>query len=527
MSKFKDFLFKPWIYVLVLVIGVSFKFYHIDYRYFWYDEIATVVQTSGLNQKGIDQLAPVNEIASLDYYKSLVHLNDLHQTLAQQLKGQVKTVNLNPLHYFLLAFWYRLAGDSVIALRGFSIFFFLLSLPFIFLLAKKLFDNHLSGWIAVSLFSVFQYAQFFSHNARYITLTIFLIITASYFLLEALDRKKFYWWLGYVVTGTLALYASAILGLLLIAHFLFVITCRNEKFLPFFISICTIFLLYLPWLLFIVSSLGRIEDSLSWHKRFYENYNFLILILLQLVVMADGFIALEDPVILFMKHLQIFTTLIYILLAVFIIISIFYAARKMKKQSFYFLLFMFLCSFLFFLISDLIRHTGSSLFFRYHYIHIVVTLFFISFLLSRKINKKNIFYFTLYVVIAVLGISSMQKVSQNKKWYFNLQDFKPVDYLDKFDNYLVVSDIGSPFGEHPIKAFLMVANAIESENVDILRTTPDNPDIKEMISENSYSDVFVIYASEQLLKNLRAQFGDRLTQIDDPEFYNPVYKIVL
>ena len=406
MTKFKDFMVKSWIYVLVLVIGVSFKFYHIDYRYFWNDEISTVAQTSGLNYAGIDQLAPVDEIVSLDHYKSLVRLDDLHQTLTQQLKGQLHTMNLNPLHYFLLTFWYRCTGDSVIALRGFSILFFLLSLPFIFLLANRLFDNHLSGWIAVSLFSVSHYAQYYSQEARYITLTIFFIVAASYFLLEALDRKKFYWWLGYVVTGTLALYASAILGLLLIAHFLFIIILRKEKFLPFFISICAIFLLYLPWLLFIVSSLESVEKSLSWQK-LNENFNFLFLILLQLIVMADAFIALEDPTVLYINRLQIFTTLIYLLLAIFIIVSIFYAARKMRKQSFYFLLFMFLCSFLFFLTSDLIRHAGSSLMFRYHYIHIIAALFFMSFLLSRKINKKNIFYFTFYVVFAVLGISSI------------------------------------------------------------------------------------------------------------------------
>ena len=74
---------------------------------------------------------------------------------------------------------------------------------------------------------------------------------------------------------------------------------------------------------------------------------------------------------------------------------------------------------------------------------------------------------------------------------------------------------------------MMVANAIESENVDILRTTPDNPDITEMINKNGYSDIYVIYASEELLNNLKAQFGDRLTQIDEPESLNPVYQIKL
>lgn len=528
MSKFKDFLVKPWIYVLVLIIGVSFKFYHIDYRYFWLDEISTVEQTSGLNREGIDQLAPVNEIASLDFYKSLVHLNDLNLTLAQQLKGQAQTMNLNPLHYFLLAFWHRLVGDSTFALRFFSVFFFLLTVPFVFLLAKKLFNNNLSGWIAVSLFSVFNYFHYYSHETRYITLTVFLIVASSYFLLEALDRKKFWWWLGYVVTGTMALYASVILGLLLMAHFLFVIVFRRKIFIQFFASIGIVFLLYLPWLLFIVFSFGKVEAALDWQKYFNDNSSFLFLIFMQLSVLAQGFIALMDPVVLLMvKHMHSVSTLIYLLMAVFIIVSIFYAANRMEKKSFYFLLFMFLSSFLFFLSSDLIRSAGSSLVVRYHYIHLTAALFFIAFFLSRKINRKNIFYFTLYMVIAVLGIVSIQKVSQNKTWYYMpMYDFKPVDYIANSENCLVISDFTSPLG-NGITAFLMVANAIESENVDVLRTTPDNPDIKEQVGENDYSDIYVIYASEELLKNLEAQFGEQITQIDDPELYNPFYQIDL
>ena len=528
MSKFKELIVKPWIYVLVLVIGISFKFYHVDYRYFWLDEISTVEQTSGLNREAFDQFAPVNEIASLTYYKSLVHLNDLDLTVAQQLKGQAHTMNLNPLHYFLLTFWHRLVGDSTYALRFFSVFIFLLTLPFIFLLAKKLFGDNLSGWIAVSLFSVMQYAQYYSHEARYITLTIFLIVASSYFLLEALDRKKFWWWLGYIISGALALYASVILGLLFIAHFLFVIFFRKKDFFQFFVSISVIFLLYLPWLLFIIRSYGTVEEALSWQKLFNDNYNFLLLIFFQLSLLAFGFIELEDPFVLFYeKHLQSFSTLIYLLLVVFIIVSIFYAARKMRKESFYFLLLMLLCSFLFFFSSDLIRHAGSSLLLRYHYMNVVAALFFITFLLGRKINRKNIFYFAIYIAIAALGIISMQEISKSKTWaYHPSYDFKPVDYMTDSENFLIISDFITPF-DNGITAFLMIANAIESENVEVLRTTPDNPDIKEMANGKNYSDIFVIYASKQLLYNLKAQFGDRLTRIDDPELYNRFYHIHL
>lgn len=526
MLKSKQLLVKPWVYVLVLIIGITFKLYHIDYRYFWLDEISTVEQTSGLNRSGIDQLAPLNEITSLNHYKSLVHLDDLNLTVWQQLKGQMQTVNLNPLHYFLLTFWHHIVGDSVIALRGFSLFFFLLTLPFIFLLAKKLFNNDLSGWIAVSLFSVFNYFHYYSHEARYITLTVFLVVVTSYFFLKALEIKKHWWWLGYIISGALALYSSVILGLLFIAHTLFVIVCHRKIFVQHLTSAGLIFVLYLPWLLFILSSHGEIEMALGWHKDFNKNFNFLVLILMQLLDISISLIALEDPVVwLLGQPMQSKITMLYLLLSVLIIATIFYGARRMKKESFYFLLFIFLSAFLFFLISDLIRGAGSSLIPRYHYINLTMVLFFISFFLSRKIQRKNFVYFTLYLVIAVTGTYSIYTVSQKKTYnYFPVYDFNPIKYFNNSENCLVISDFKTPRNQE-ITAFLMVANAIDSENVDILRTTPNNIDIKQTLDKNIYSDIFIIYASDELLKNLKTQFGEKLMQIDDPELYNPVYQI--
>jgi len=74
----------------------------------------------------------------------------------------------------------------------------------------------------------------------------------------------------------------------------------------------------------------------------------------------------------------------------------------------------------------------------------------------------------------------MQEISRNKNGITPNYDFKPVDYIDNPESCLVVSDFTTSRG-NGITAFLMVANAIESENVEILRTTPDNPAIKEAL----------------------------------------------
>ena len=49
-------------YVLISLIGVSLKFYHLDYKLLWIDEVYTVQHTSGIPDREYPTLIPVNEI---------------------------------------------------------------------------------------------------------------------------------------------------------------------------------------------------------------------------------------------------------------------------------------------------------------------------------------------------------------------------------------------------------------------------------------------------------------------------------
>ncbi|MCA1758510.1 MAG: glycosyltransferase family 39 protein, partial [Bacteroidales bacterium] len=399
--------------------------------------------------------------------------------------------------------------------------------PFVYLLAKKLIGVELSGWIAVSLFSVTAYIHFYSHDARYITLCIFLIISCSYFLLKATERNQFKWWLGYVITGLLALYSSAILVLLIFSHLLYVLFFQKKIIPSFLISISIILLVYLPWSIFIINSYAEVSGAMAWHEFFNKNFNALILIYYQLMMMSRALVSLIDLYNgwNFGRNGEHLNTLLNVFIAIFIIISIVYAKRKMKRESFYFLLFMLLPSFLFFLLTDLIRGAGTSLLMRYHYLNILAILFFLTFFFTRKITHKKITYFAIYAGIAALGIVSVIRISQSKTWdIYPVYDFAPLKYIENSASCLLISDFTTPVN-NGVTAFLMVINEIETENVDILYTLPDNLNIKTDLIQNKFDAIFVLYASEQLLENLKSQFEDQLTQIESPELYNPFWQI--
>ena len=65
MENNRQFIKKLWLYLIILVIGVSLKFYKIDSRYFWYDEICTVMHTSGIKEIDYVKMFPENEIKNI------------------------------------------------------------------------------------------------------------------------------------------------------------------------------------------------------------------------------------------------------------------------------------------------------------------------------------------------------------------------------------------------------------------------------------------------------------------------------
>jgi hypothetical protein len=134
-------------------------------------------------------------------------------------------------------------------------------------------------------------------------------------------------------------------------------------------------------------------------------------------------------------------------------------------------------------------------------------------------------YFSLYIGFATMGILSIINISQDNTWDYDFtMDFTPIKYLDSSEKCLLISDFTSP-ADQGITAFLMIVNAISTEDVDVFRTSPDNIKISNEINKHSYADIYVYYASEQLIENLKLQYGENLIQVDDPELYNKFWKI--
>src|SRR4051794_15129578 len=143
MNRLRELFAKPWLYVLIVLIGTTLKFYHLNYKLFWRDEISTVLYTSGVKEKDYFDKIPLNQVRNILFYDSLIHPGIKQNPITTEVRQILSDTHLTPAHYVFLTFWYRAVGDKAVDFRLFSVVAFLLSLPFLFLLVKTLFRNSL------------------------------------------------------------------------------------------------------------------------------------------------------------------------------------------------------------------------------------------------------------------------------------------------------------------------------------------------------------------------------------------------
>ena len=418
MQIIQKFLNRFYLYVLISLIGVSLKFYHVDYKLLWIDEVYTVQHTSGIPDREYPTLIPVNEIKNINFYYDLYHLNKHGYKIGSQLKGLLASTQLNPLHYPLLMIWYRLVGDDFIHFRLFSVFIFIVTLPILFLLSQKLFNSNLAGWITVSLYAVSPYIHLFAQEARYYILWTFILVVLHYLILQVNRFNHIKWWSAYTITASLSLYASPVSFIIILGHLLFLVITRKDLLPRYGISMLIVFLTYLPWALSLFFKLNEITSALSWQSTNLFKVTFWLPFLGQCLYLLSIFsFKLDYLTALDQKSLNIppeagsaflFNTIVLII----IIWSIVFLFRKTSKEIRYFLLSIILPGFLFFYLNDLLRNAMMSWWWRYLIFIAPGVILAITNLLYKKIEEGKLLYFAFYLALILIGISSINSISK-------------------------------------------------------------------------------------------------------------------
>ncbi len=175
-----------------------------------------------------------------------------------------KNVELNPpLHYALIKFTFFFGSSDFILRLPFALVG-ILTIPVIFLIGKKLFDEN-TALIATLIFALSPlHIQYSQEVGQYVLFSFFSALS-FYFFLCYINNEKF-GRIGFIVSSALNLYSHYYAVLFLLPLFVFIFFYRKNLRQNFMISLSAVFVLFAPYLPVFIDQLSLSFSALSPFK---------------------------------------------------------------------------------------------------------------------------------------------------------------------------------------------------------------------------------------------------------------------
>lgn len=180
---------------VIVVVGAWLRLSGLRRQSLWFDEVDVVVRA----QRPFDQV--------------------IHTFVAAGENG--------PVYNLLLAVWIRIAGISEIAVRFPSAVAGVLTIPLLYILARRVAGSR-AGLFAAGLLAISPYHLWYSQEAKMYTLVVLAAVASSLLLVEALARNRAIWWVGYVLATTAMFYLHVATVLVFVGQSLYVVLNRRQ-----------------------------------------------------------------------------------------------------------------------------------------------------------------------------------------------------------------------------------------------------------------------------------------------------------
>jgi cellulose synthase (UDP-forming) len=159
----------------------------------------------------------------LDESQSLWQTSHTYSRLIENVRADVHV----PLYHTLLFFWRLAFGETIFVARMLSLTFFVLSIPILYLLARRLYTRKVATF-SVILYSVSPLMNWFANEARmYTQLTFFTLLQQLAFVSIAQKRSQWYWLL-YLVSTIAGLYTHYFFGFIVFGQILYYLIFRKD-----------------------------------------------------------------------------------------------------------------------------------------------------------------------------------------------------------------------------------------------------------------------------------------------------------
>jgi uncharacterized membrane protein len=266
------------VFAAMAILQVSFA----GRQCLWVDEVFSLAIATGhsleqpakiANAAKGDFIEPAQAVAAGELQKYLAHENP-PATPARVARAVRLSDTSPPLYYLLLYLWTLIVGTSDMALRLFSVMFYLAGYPVLAAVARRT-GGERSVVPTCVLFAFSPMGLYFSGEGRMYSLLLFLIIAVAWASLVLRERGRsiryFVLWIVLSAAGFLTHYFFALPWLAMVL-FLFLRPGKLERW-RLLICVCILGLVLLPWYIAAAASSGQWRVTQGWLSLHPTDYN--------------------------------------------------------------------------------------------------------------------------------------------------------------------------------------------------------------------------------------------------------------
>lgn len=269
-----------WLKILVIIligIGIFFRFAHLGQKLYWGDETFTSLAISGYTLAEVRQEVFNHQgtiyVTTLDKYQHINPERGVADTVRYLMTSDPQHP---PLYYVMVRLWAQVFGDSPAGVRSLSALISLLMFPCVYWLCLELFESTVVGWVAIALIAVSPLQVFFAQEARQYSLWMVTILLSSAALLRAIRRETKCCWAVYTLTLALGLYTHLFTVLVAMAHGIYVVVTQQFRFtktlLNYLLGTIAACLMFLPWLIVFITNINTaLELTFGWTLNLIDN----------------------------------------------------------------------------------------------------------------------------------------------------------------------------------------------------------------------------------------------------------------
>ena len=231
LSQTRGIARKLWmgLWVALLVLGVGFRFYHLDYKVYWIDEVNTTLRSLGYTTREVEATLFTGlpfRAADLQAFQQ----PQAERGWAATWRSLTGSAEHAPLYFLLSRQWVAWFGSTVATWRSVAAILSLCLFPAVYWFCWELFRQPGPGWVAIAWVAVSPLHILYAQEARPYSLLAVMTAVSSASLLAALRTQRWGYWGFYGVTVVIGLYSQLLFGLVAIAHLLYLVL--TEKLIP-------------------------------------------------------------------------------------------------------------------------------------------------------------------------------------------------------------------------------------------------------------------------------------------------------